>query len=69
MNNPQSQALEAFRYRPIVSAILIVLLALLIFAARSHRGEDRSLGYWSAVAAWETSAVAVITTDPTVPGS
>lgn len=67
--NPQSQALKAFQYRPIVSAVLIVLLVLLIFAARIHREEDRSLGYWSAVDAWEASAVAVITTDRPVPGS
>lgn len=61
MNNPQSQALEAFRYRPVVSAVLIVLLALLIFAARSHRGEDQGLGAYSAMDALQTSAV--ITTD------
>jgi hypothetical protein len=67
VSNPQSQTLEAFRYRPVVSAVLIVLLGLLIFAARGHQGEDRSLGYWSTVESWETSAV--ISTDQPVPGS
>lgn len=67
MNSPQSHALEAFRHRPVVSALLIVLLALLIFAARGQRGEDRSLGYWSTVENWETSAV--ISTGQPVPGS
>lgn len=57
MNSPQSQTLEAFRHRPVVSAVLIVLLALLIFAARNHRGEDQGLGAYSAVDAWQTSAV------------
>lgn len=69
MNIPQPQALEAIRDRPIVSAILIILLALLILAASGHRGEDRSRGFWSTVDAWETSSVAVITTDPQAPGS
>lgn len=61
MNNPQSQALEAFRYRPIVSAVLIVLLALLIFAARHHQGDDKGLGAYSAVDDLQTSAL--ITTE------
>jgi hypothetical protein len=60
VNNPQSQALEAFRLRPVVSAVLIVLLALLIFAARGHQGEDQSLD------AWRSSAV--VTTDQLSPG-
>lgn len=55
MNTPQSQALDAFRHRPIVSAVLIALLVLLIFAARSHRGEDRGLGTFSAVEVSQTS--------------
>ena len=62
MNHPQSQALEAFRYRPIVSAVLIALLFLLIFAARSHKGEDQGLGAYSA-AGPQTSAVTLVTTD------
>lgn len=62
MNNPQSQTLEAFRFRPVVSAVLIVLLALLIFAAQSHRGEEQGLGTYSAVQVSQTSAV--LTTGP-----
>jgi hypothetical protein len=58
VNTPQSRALDAFKHRPIVSAVLIALLVLLIFAARSHRGEDQSLGTYSAV---KVSAAAVAT--------
>ncbi|HEY9420281.1 MAG TPA: hypothetical protein VIW92_02615 [Thermoanaerobaculia bacterium] len=66
MNNSQSQALAAFRYRPVVSAVLIVLLALLIFAARNHRGDDPGLGAYSAMDAWQTSSAT--TTDRPVLG-
>lgn len=59
MNNPQSQALEAFRFRPVVSALLIVLLALLIFAAHSHRGDEQGLGAYSAAQVSQTSAAGV----------
>lgn len=55
MNDPQSQALDAFKHRPIVSAVLIALLVLLIFAARSHKGEDRGLGAFPVVGASQTS--------------
>ena len=69
MSSPQSQTLEAFRFRPIVSAVLIALLVLLIFAARSHRGDDQGLGAYSAVDGWQTGAAAAITTDRLSHGS
>jgi len=49
VNDPQAQTLDVFKFRPIVSAVLIALLVVLIFAARGHRGEDQgqSLGSYA----------------------
>jgi hypothetical protein len=57
VNNPQSQALEAFRFRPVVSAVLIVLLALLIFVANSRPGDEQGLGASSAMQVSQAGAV------------
>lgn len=64
MTDPTDFPDNTLGYRPYLSAVLIVLLALLILMARGHRGEDHrpnAQGAYSAVgdAGWTAGSRAL----------